>query len=272
MKKNNLKVFGIVGAASIITFAITPLIVSCSKEEEDLSNVKMYDKNYRMLFNGAGKILDYDGNATELEIPEYLENNSVTSSPYYGKRIKVNKIGYKAFQWDEKEDSGRPKLQKIKLSSSITYIESYAFSNNELTQVTIPDSVEKLEANAFYNNTQLTQVTIPDSVTYIGDWAFNNTQLTQVTIPDSVTYIGNFAFANTQLTQVTIPNSIIRIRYKSFANTQLTQVTIPDSVTYIDDFAFASTQLTQVELPPNCKYKSNAFPANCNVIGGIKID
>ncbi|WP_022935283.1 hypothetical protein ACJA28_01230 [Mesomycoplasma moatsii] len=88
MKKNSsLKILSIVGT-SIIPFAITPLIVSCSKKGEDLSNVKMYDKNYRILFNGAGEILDYDGNATELEIPEYLENNSVTSSPYYGKKLR----------------------------------------------------------------------------------------------------------------------------------------------------------------------------------------
>lgn len=267
MKKNSsLKVLSVVGA-SIIPFAIAPLIVSCSKGE-DLSNVKMYDKNYRILFNGAGEILDYDGNATELEIPEYLENNSVTSSPYYGKKIQIKKIGHYAFQWDENEDSGRPKLQKVTLPNSITAIGGYAFENNEISSINIPNSITKISVRAFVNNS-LTHVTIPDSVIEIGDSAFSYTQLTQVTIPKSVKYLSGFN--DTKLTSITIPDSVTEIGYDAFSNTQLTQVTIPDSVTIIGAFAFSNTQLTEVTLPQNCRYYSNSFPINCVVKGGIKI-
>ena len=41
---------------------------------------------------------------------------------------------------------------------------------------------------------------------------------------------------------------------------------------YIGKKAFANTKLTEVTLPPNCKYESDAFPENCVVNGGIKID
>ena len=287
MKKNSLKVLSVI-SASIIPFAITPLIVSCSKNEEDLSNVKMYDKNYRILFNGAGEILDYDGIVTELEIPEYLENNSITSSSYYGKRIKINKIGYRAFKWDEEEDNGRPKLQKITLPNSVTWIDRYAFDNNSLTQVTIPNSVTRIDDGAFIRN-PLTQVTIPNSVKYLS--GFNETKITNINIPNSVTGIGFYAFANTQLTQVTIPNSVITIDKNAFAYTPLTQVTIPNSVTEIGYFAFASTELTQVTipnsvteigscafyrtnikeviLPEKCYYYKNSFPSDCKITGGI---
>ena len=50
-------------------------------------------------------------------------------------------------------------------------------------------------SSAFQNN-QLTSVTIPDSVTSIGNYAFQNNQLTSVTIPDSVTSLGIQTFAN----------------------------------------------------------------------------
>ena len=213
MKKNSLKVLSVIGA-SIIPFAITPLIVSCSKNEEDLSNVKMYDKNYRILFNGAGEILDYDGNATELEIPEYLENNGTTSSSYYGKKIKVSGIGSNAFKWDEKEDSGRSKLQKITLPDSVTWIGDYAFDNNQLTQVTIPDSVKYLSG---FDGTKITNINIPNSVTEIGDYAFKSTNLTQVTIPDSVTEIGYEAFYNTNIKEVTLPEKCYYYK-NSFSN------------------------------------------------------
>jgi len=75
----------------------------------------------------------------------------------------------------------------------VTSIGNSAFESNQLTSVTIPDSVTSIGNGAFSYN-QLTSVTIPDSVTSIGDSAFAYNQLTSVTIPDSVTTIGEGAF------------------------------------------------------------------------------
>jgi len=55
----------------------------------------------------------------------------------------------------------------------------------------------------FYND-QLTSVTIPNSVTSIESYAFGSNRLTSVVIPDSVTDIGNGAFSYNQLTSVIV--------------------------------------------------------------------
>jgi len=54
------------------------------------------------------------------------------------------------------------------------------------------------------SDNNLTSVTIPDSVTSIGSSAFQDNNLTSVTTPDSVTSIGAGAFQNNNLTSVTI--------------------------------------------------------------------
>src|SRR5574344_127379 len=130
---------------------------------------------------------------------------------------------------------------------AVISMSNYAFSNNQLTSVTIPDSVTSIGNYAFANN-QLTSVTIPNSVTSIGESAFESNQLTSVTIPDSVTSIGDYAFSNNQLTSVTIPDSVTSIGMSAFSENQLTSVTIPNSVTSIGEDAFINNKLTSATI------------------------
>ena len=124
---------------------------------------------------------------------------------------------------------------------NVTSIGDYAFSNCNITSITIPSSVTSIGSSAFsYCN--ITSITIPSSVTSIGSSAFSScTGLTSVTIPNSVTSIGGSAFSGCRsLTSITIPNSVTSIGSNTFSGcTALTSITIPNSVTSIGSSAFS---------------------------------
>ena len=101
----------------------------------------------------------------------------------------------------------------------VAAIGDYAFYYcDNLTSVSIGNSVITIGYAAFGGCTNLTSVVIPDSVTTIGDAAFGDcTNLTSVVIPDSVTTIGDSAFAwCTSLTSVIIPDSVTTIGSRAF--------------------------------------------------------
>jgi len=86
---------------------------------------------------------------------------------------------------------------------TVTIIGFSAFSEKQLTSVTIPNSVTSIGGEAFGSN-QLTSVVIPNSVTSIERGAFHSNQLTSVVIPKSVKTIGGHAFESNPLTSITI--------------------------------------------------------------------
>jgi hypothetical protein len=98
---------------------------------------------------------------------------------------------------------------------AVTVIGNNAFRNNQLTHVTMPNSVVLIGSNAFDRN-QLTSITIPDSVTTIGNTAFNANYLISIEIGNSVTSIGSATFANNSITSVIIPNSVTSISGDAF--------------------------------------------------------
>ena len=118
-----------------------------------------------------------------------------------------------------------------------TQIGNIAFYYCEnLTSITIPNSVTTIGLNTFGYCSGLTNVVIPNTVTTIGNYAFNTCgNLSKVNsnvegeciIPDSVTTIGEAAFNyDSGLTNVTIGNCVTSIGNYAFYNCSgLTSIT-----------------------------------------------
>ena len=124
--------------------------------------------------------------------------------------------------------------------------------------------------NFYINDQEIKDLVIPNTVDKIPNSAFENcSSLTSVTIGNSVTSIGNYAFGDcSSLTSVTIGNSVTSIGYNAFDDcSSLTSVTIPNSVTSIGDNAFEYCYgLTKTNYTGNvaswCKIKFGNYEAN----------
>lgn len=175
----------------------------------------------------------------------------------------------------------------------VTEIGERAFaSRKDLTSVTIPESVTKIEDNVFTDCTHLLSIqcdsrnqhyksidgilfskdekmlvaipsnfsgeyVIPESVLAITGHAFYGcSKLTRVTIPSSVVLIGGGAFWNcTELKSVNIPESVLWIGGWAFRNClKLTSINIPERIIKIGEVAFfGCTGLTSVTLSKSLK-------------------
>jgi len=114
-------------------------------------------------------------------------------------------------------------------------------NGEKLTKLVIPDTVETIPNNAFYNCSGITELIIPDSVTHIGINAFHGCEdIVSVTFSESLKSIGTEAFSGCQaLTSVIIPDSVIRIERSAFENcSSIESITLPLSITEIKQDAF----------------------------------
>lgn len=81
----------------------------------------------------------------------------------------------------------------LKLPEGTVRIGEYAFANNDLTEVTIPNSCKIIDNQAFASNQYISDITIGDGIEYIGEYAFTGCKLIKsISIPATCKEIGNY--------------------------------------------------------------------------------
>lgn len=248
----------ILAAAIVLTlFVFVPATAEAKKSGEYVYTVT----------DGKAEITAYTGSESEIFIPSDFDGVPITS------------VGNNAFK-------SCHTLRSVVIPDSVTLIRDYAFYDSGLTSVIIGNSVVNIRPYAFLYCKDLSNITIPDSVEYIGYGAFHSTAwytnqpngivyagkvaysikgncspeiilkdgtkgiaenafsncgtLKSITIPDSVLRINNEAFSNCKaLERIIIGHSLISIGFNAFKDcVSLQNITIPETVNYIGSTAF----------------------------------
>lgn len=135
---------------------------------------------------------------------------------------------------------------------AVTRIGDMAFSSAAITAVDIPEGVEEIGTDAFWNCTKLERVNLPDSITRIEKNAFANCRsLKEIKLPEKLEFIGHGAFVESGLTRIVIPESVSVTENCTFQKCMsLEEVILPEGLTVIPaNFCYGCESLKNVNIP-----------------------
>lgn len=173
-------------------------------------------------------------------------------------------------------------LGEMSLADGIVEIGQFAFSRSSLTDIALPQGLERIDYGAFYHCAQLRDVALPDSVMCVEPKAFEHTpwvddflngsaaadgagdflvsggvlaayrgNASEVTVPEGVRVIAAEAFkGHEEIESVSFPDSLLVVGEGAFEDCRnLGQIAFGKNVQEIKDRAFLGNAMQEVSVP-----------------------
>ena len=171
-------------------------------------------------------------------------------------------IGNSAFRYNEG-------LTDIHLSTSLNYIDEYAFGECGFSHITLPESLANIQAGAFINNEHLQDITLPERLQGLGSAAFeNNSALESVTFH---TALETMTIGNNAFNLCPVLSKVFITNMKSFAQTNFNNAKANPANTSQHIYNADGEEIINVVLPKGTKYINNNAFNGCAYIQSIKM-
>lgn len=161
--------------------------------------------------------------------------------------------------WDDFHVPEDWEIENLHISEDVTYITG--FSGTEVSEVYLPDSLEKIGDSAFEGCRNLEEIHLPDGLKEIEAGAFMESGLYDISIPQSVESVGTQAFADCYYLR-TVAVDAKNIGDSAFCNSNIEYLSVGDNVRSIGDEAFSEINLgsnATVVLPQVSSIGSESF-------------
>lgn len=272
-----------------------------------LGNSLTYIGNYA--FQGC-KLLTKDTmkNFTLPETLTYIGARAFRNTGLYttAKKGSVVYVGNWAVDYVESDTAS-----SIVLNTGVRGIAAYTFSNQKLTLMSMPDSVEYICRSAFYkcsvsrvhlsaglkviddyafygcNGTNFDRedfaLIIPEGTTYIGRSAFYECQyILGLSVPGTVEYIGPYAFYGCDSIGATVDVQVQKPtgekdedgkdKYEVIVNTVTGYITFGDGLKYIEERAFQNClSIVSVNIPDSVVYVGPRAFYKCTALESVTL-
>ena len=160
-------------------------------------------------------------------------------------------------------------LTNIHLSTSLNYIDEYAYGECGFSQITLPESLANIQAGAFINNDFLQEIILPERLQGLGSAAFeNNSKLESVTFH---TAIETMTIGNNAFNQCPILNKVYITNMNSFAQTNFNNAKANPANTSQHIYDANGKEIINVVLPKGTKYVNNNAFNGCAYIESIEM-
>ena len=219
----------------VIELMLCLILIGSASADSDIKEFNGFE--YTIQENETIRIVRYNGNKRNVEIPEHIEDRPVTV------------IGTSAFENNEY-------IKEITIAKNIETIEDKAFSNCErLQSISLPASCKTICTEAFCGCDKLTEVNFSNGLVSIGESAFRGCDMYSISIPNSVRIIEKDAFYDCGLWEVELGNGLIELGDFAFGWNNIKSIQLPESIKKIGKNPFIECKyLKRISIIPDHAY------------------
>ncbi|KAK8895234.1 hypothetical protein M9Y10_023676 [Tritrichomonas musculus] len=168
-------------------------------------------------------------------------------------------------------------IKEAVINSKCHVITNYALNVKSLEKVVFEKNSELHEISFFaFSESNIKDIVIPDTVDLIDYCAFYKCKnLETLNIPISMHIVDFFTFSYTKITKITIPKNIVKIKYGCFFRCENLKTVLFEehsNLFEIDDYAFSLTKIESISIPSKVKRIGNCCFYNCHELKSIKFE
>ena len=277
--RGNLKkdLEAIVGAGNLVT--ITDLKIIGTVTSTDFTDVSTYFKSSLQTIDLSG-VTGFDVNTPTTLPKQSFLNWTALKTVTLPEGGVITTIGEGAFYTTCYNCSN---LESVNIPESVTRIEQDAFNGTpKLKTLKLPDGLLFLSGYRTFRRSGITAIEIPANTQIIktGNTAvdadgmlyqtFQETPITTFKVPDNVVTITNGAFQYSQLSSITFSDQGNLRKLGGLGYTYLTSLKVPEGVTELETgVLYGTSTLETVELPSTLEKIGNSAFNSCSGLKSI---